>query len=191
VIQFKIKEQDVILAKFGAPEVFNQVIVAVRTANPTKVVMVDCGTKPASIAIAAIIKRMGIPLIIRDHCDINGEPRIEEDKLKRLSADALRGLGSAGTRISNHDLHRYCAYMIEACEFRDPGTMLIADLDADGFMGAMKGIGFRWAENQLRTLSARLDVMKRRIPKEDWAERERASEQLFMDMIVELERSYE
>ena len=156
MIQTKINTYPVIFTKTFSglePEILEEV----KTVYPGRVLFVDTAPMPGLVKAIEQVRSAcpGTQVILRDHHDVDGEPKIDRDREIRLAAETVREMLGSNAVISNRRANPACSSLIEVGEFDGAGTLVIADPDPDGLTAAMKALGVTYPE--LDTDAAILD----------------------------------
>lgn len=120
-----------------------EVVEALKALSPRRVLFID---QPPSAGLVKAIRQLvvslpGVELVLRDHHDVDGTPSTDRDQAIRTAADDVRQILGSNAVISTRKVHPACSSLISVSEFGDGTTVIIADNDADGLLGAMKAAG--------------------------------------------------
>ncbi|MBI4385650.1 hypothetical protein HY573_02370 [Candidatus Parcubacteria bacterium] len=110
-----------------------------------RVVFIDT---PATSHLVATIEGLisrGVEVIVRDHHDVPS-PRNSREQEIANAANRVRELVGGNAVISNRQANPACSSLIESGEFNGEGTVIVADPDPDGLLGAMKAAGVYYPE---------------------------------------------
>ena len=141
VVLGKIKTNDDVL--YAAGHVF--------ISGATRVVCLDMGTHPNLEAFVDTCVTAGLKLVICDHADVIKDtakygPYTRQEETARAAVVRLYKLCGGGhdIRISNHREHPACSMLVQEGEFTNlhGKTVIFADMDTDGLMSVLKGIGW-------------------------------------------------
>ncbi len=165
-----IQGYKVFFAKFGVPGMSAELLVAILEEKPKEVVLVDIGFKPESQALSGALWNTGSSVQVRDHFD-------DGDLNARAYAQLLmHRLGPGRSIISNHQDHDQCYKLVKPGEFANPGTVIVADMDLDGYFGSLKGLGIKGWDSRMEPLKI---MMQSRPGKDKPEEREAATRTIF------------
>lgn len=109
--------------------------------NMDKVVFVDTPATDQLVQLIEELLSLGNEVHVRDHHDVAGEIRSPRDQAIRSNVDKIKVLLGEKAVISNREANPACSSLIKPGEFNSPGTIIVADPDADGLTAAMTAAG--------------------------------------------------
>lgn len=136
----QIGETKIVFAKFFAETDRTSCLAAI-PGGTRRVVFIDTPATPHLVGLVEDLLERDIVVVIRDHHD-EPNPRNQRGEEIKAAAARLRELCGDNTRISNRQATPACSGLIEAGEYQfEDGTVIVADPDPDGLLGAMKAAG--------------------------------------------------
>jgi len=130
--KFEISSVPVIFAKFFASSDREEVLAAI-PAEVKCVLFVDTPSTPELAETVKILADLGVDCHVRDHH--RGEGRNPE------AVELVEAVLGEKARIVKRIEAPGCASLVEAGEFSEEGTVIVADPDLDGLVSAMKAVG--------------------------------------------------
>ena len=142
----------VLFSKFFAAADREAVLAAIPQGT-RRVVFIDTPATNELVATLEALKADGVEIHVRDHHDC---PNPANPRAKQIADAAMRirELCGANAVISNRKANPACSSLIEVGQFAGEGTVIVADPDPDGLLGAMKAAGVFYPE-----LDADADVL--------------------------------
>ncbi len=135
----------VVFSKFFGDSDRENVLAAIERAE--RVLFIDTGATPVLVETISALCEQGVEVIVRDHH--LGEGRSPE------SAQAIMDLLGQGATIVERSQAPACCQLVELGEFNQESTAIVADVDLDGLLAAMKAAGVSY--EGLETDAAVLD----------------------------------
>ena len=136
----------VFFSKFFAASDREAVVKAVKDTGAKRVVFIDTPATGELVATVRELMDAGVAVVVRDHHDVAGEPRIDRDRAIRAAVEDLRELVGDACGISNRQIDPACSSLVAEGEFVESGTVIVADPDPDGLTAAMKALGIVYPE---------------------------------------------
>jgi len=127
----------ILFSKFFSSDDKEKVVVAVESMGAQRVLFVDTGATPALVDTIFTLVERGVEVVVRDHH--LGEGRSPE------SAQQIIDLLGESAVIVERSQAPACAQLVELGEFSEEGTVIVADVDLDGLLAAMKAAGVTYS----------------------------------------------
>lgn len=134
----------VLFAKFFASSDVEKVLVAVPEGTK-RVVFIDTPSTPSLVTLIEVLFSKGIEVFVRDHHNVLS-PRNPREEEIAAAVKEVREMVGENAIISDRVAHPACSSLIEAGQFNQEGTVIVADPDLDGLLGAMKACGVVYSE---------------------------------------------
>jgi vacuolar-type H+-ATPase subunit F/Vma7 len=139
MIRFSINSVAVLMVKFFAVADKDSVLGTI-VDGIKRVVFIDTPATSHLVATLESLISKGVEVIVRDHHDVPN-PRNPREQEIAAAASRVRELVGANALISNRQVNPACSSLIEVGQFASEGTVIVADPDLDGLLGAMKAVG--------------------------------------------------
>lgn len=144
MIKFNIGSTPVLMAKFFG-EADRLAVLGAIPEGTRRVVFIDTPSTPNLVATIEQLISKGIEVVVCDHHDVP-TPRNPREQEIHDAASKTRELVGSNATISDRTTNPACSGLIEVGEFVGEGTVIVADPDPDGLLGAMKGLGVVYPE---------------------------------------------
>ena len=129
----------VLMAKFFSPSDRDAVLGALPQ-GARRVVFIDTPATEYLVATLEALVAQGVDVVVRDHHDAPARSNPREVAIAD-AAERVRELLGGNAVVSNRAAHPACSGLVAAGEFAGEGTVIVADPDPDGLLGAMKAAG--------------------------------------------------
>lgn len=145
MFRIDLRGTPVLFGKFFSGKDAADMLDAIRATGAGRCVFVDTPATEYLVGVLRTLKDEGYTVMVRDHHDA---PTRRNDREVAIAdaADAIRALLGDTALISTRELHQACSLLIESGEFSGENTVIVADQDADGLLGAMKAAGITYDE---------------------------------------------
>lgn len=140
MFQMTIVGRNVLASKFFSSTDKDTVLAAIRSLSPSRVLFIDTPATNELVATLEALKADGVEIHVRDHHDCPNPANPREQQIA-AAASRVRELVGSNAIISDRKRNPACSGLIEAGQFSSEGTVIVADPDPDGLLGAMKAAG--------------------------------------------------